>query len=163
MTTGIPANVSGERIGTWTAVAPTGETNRYTGTRVWSLRCDCGLKRIMCLSDFRQYQRRGKAPRCHCQTQFALKRAKPLARAPRKPSMVSAPRVSSKVCWLCCGLSHRVAGIKCRECGLRFAREAPVALDVTGLGSSAGQLEKYALGGDKHDAQNRRPRKVRAA
>lgn len=44
------------------------------------------------------------------------------------------------VCWTCGSLSHRVQGIKCKDCDLRFEEER-VGIELPGIRSAAGIFE----------------------
>ncbi len=138
-------DITGERIGTWTAVRPTGESCPCSGSRVWLLRCDCGAIRDTALSAFRSYQRAGKGYRCSCKTV----RPPRIERPSRKPSIVEPRRRrSERFCDSCCGQSWRVVGIKCRECGLRYCDQPPIVLPIPELSSSMARALEFAPGGD---------------
>lgn len=120
-------NLTGEKAGVWIAIRPTGETDTVTTSKIWLIRCEnCGVERHVSLSVFRAYQRQNRGYRCSCMTDFSLKRPKPVVeRAERSAE----PRKQSRVCDRCAGLSWRVVGPKCRDCGLRFQDLPPVELE----------------------------------
>ncbi len=164
------ADIIGEKVGTYTVRALT-DASDTASTRIVELRCECDRSKFMPATEVRRYQRNAMTPRCYCDAYkkfIALRgvmyeRRCGLCKATTHAIAACPKRKPAKWCGLCAGLAHRVGGIKCRACGKRYRAEPPVELDVTGLGSSAGQLERFALGGDTGDAVNRRVRKARAA
>ena len=143
------ADLRGERVGTYVCVRSTGKADSSDHSRVWLIRCTCGRELFMPLSRIRRYQKHNLYPRCFCShyRAAAVTRGKRLPDSrPRRCSGCSGTdhryadcpkRKPSKVCWRCASLSHRVAGIRCFSCGLRFAPETPVALDVDGAKGSS--------------------------
>ncbi len=143
------ANLTGELCGTYRCVEPTGKPDPIDHSRVWLLRCTCGRELFMPLSRIRRYQKHNLYPRCFCPhyAAAAVNRGKRLPdNRPRRCSGCSGTdhkykdcpkRKPSKFCWRCCDMTFRVVGPKCRSCGLVYAPEAPVELDVEGARASS--------------------------
>lgn len=136
------ADISGERFGTFVAVAPTGERDLSNGSRVWVIRCDCGKERTACVSELRSRQARGFRVRCSCHAEFAKKQT---ARNVRR-HVPARLRARGGFCWKCAGLAHRVVGDECISCGLRYAHEPPIEFPLPSVPSSAGRALDFAPG-----------------
>jgi hypothetical protein len=164
------ADLVGEVVGTYRC-EELAEGRSANGSRYWLFRCSCGRTRQISTTDVRELQKAGKRPRCYC-PEYREFIAREGIVYPRRCGLCKATdhriadcpkRTPARWCNDCAGMPWRVRGIKCRGCGLRHRAEPAVELDVTGIGSSAGGLDRFAMGGDKADSIYRRPKKARAA
>ena len=138
-----PTNLTNTRLGTWTGIRATGESCRYTASRIWSFRCDCGSELDLSVSTVRAYQRRGMAPRCECQRMARVLAAKSLPKRSFEPQRV---KMAGKWNCYCCGLTwHIPPGQRC-SCGLKYAPEEPIEIEFRSGPGPAQQCVEHAAG-----------------
>jgi hypothetical protein len=136
-------DMTGEKVGTFTAVEWTGQTETRDGSRIWLLRCSCGQEKLMSLATFRRYQKAGCRPQCECDEYKRFGHG-PREIKPRKPRRTR-EECSGKWSCQCAGLRHRVEGGRC-SCGRTFQAEQAIAFEVPTLRSSMGRALDFAPG-----------------
>lgn len=167
---GTGSDVTGVTLGTFTVKEVTDWHDAHN-SRMCELRCACNRSKFMPVTEVRRYQSTGRVPSCNCETYRDFIAARALTYVRRcglckavDHALATCPkRKPAKWCGTCAGLQHRVTGIKCRECGLRFRREPPVELKTPSLSSPAARCLDFAMGTDTDDRRNRRPSKRRVA
>lgn len=138
-------DLTNETVGTFTVIELTDRRHPGDSSKVWKMRCSCGAERFMSVAKIRQAQREGSRPRCDCPAwrHGLTQRERPEFES-KRPSTAHPSRRPGKFDCPCAGLPHRVPRNRTCSCGNTYAPEPAVRLDLTGLGSSAGQLERFA-------------------
>jgi len=129
-----PINMTGKRVGCLVVLGKA-QSRRVHGGARWRARCDCGAVSEFDGFTLRQMARRGGYRTCPaCRHERRNRRVCSQCGQPghqRDHCLQNGgpSHRKSKWCGLCGSLPHRVQGLRCRECGLRYQDDRGPSLE----------------------------------